>query len=160
MGTWSGKSRVKAGNNMCKHLIPQIPPFSHWDFVANDSLYNRIGALKPSLVSRSLSCTSNIMVHCFCVLSGLCWCTYICLLYPCWYSNKLDWDAHISQSANFKPDSSSDQWRATYVYDRLGSVMYSLVPNSRTYRNKWTRGRNCRKSNSRTSVLHYIYCNK
>ena len=29
-------------------------------------------------------------------------------------------------------------------------IMYSHVPNSRTYRNKWTRGRNCRKSNSRT----------
>ena len=37
---------------------------------------------------------------------------------------------------------------------------YSGVPNSRTYRNKWTFHMICRKTNSRTPILHYIYCNK
>ena len=41
------------------------------------------------------------------------------------------------------------------IYDH-----HSCVPNSRTYQNKWTSGGNCRKSNSRTPVLHFIYCNK
>ena len=37
---------------------------------------------------------------------------------------------------------------------------YSGVLNIRTYRNKWTLDKVCRKTNSRTPVLHYIYCNK
>ena len=37
---------------------------------------------------------------------------------------------------------------------------YSAVPNSRTYPNKWTLGKKCRKSNSRLPVLHCVYCNK
>ena len=40
------------------------------------------------------------------------------------------------------------------------SVVYSCVPNSRAYRNRWTLGRNCQKFNGKTPVLHYIYCNK
>ena len=39
-------------------------------------------------------------------------------------------------------------------------IWYSLVSNSRTYRNRRTLGRNCWKSNSGTPDLHYIYCNK
>ena len=33
---------------------------------------------------------------------------------------------------------------------------YSGVPNSRTYQNRWTLGKNCPKSNRRTPVLHYL----
>ena len=42
----------------------------------------------------------------------------------------------------------------------MSYIYYSGVPNSRTYRNKWTFDKICRKTNSRTPVLHYIYCNK
>ena len=36
----------------------------------------------------------------------------------------------------------------------------SGVLNSRTYRNKWTPGKICSKTNSGTPILHYIYCSK
>ena len=39
-------------------------------------------------------------------------------------------------------------------------IGYSGVLNSRTYRNKWTPGKICRKTISRTPVLHYICRNK
>ena len=91
-------------------------------------------------------------------------------LQHCGLINKSHKHMYIDSSAAEMPVKFQSDWTiltANLAASRLHEILqircligYSGVLNSRTYRNKWTPGKICRKTISRTPVLHYIYRNK